>query len=53
VVAVKVGELHQDEADFILDRIQDVDQGVLSLSQAKDAIAARLKDLAVERAKHA
>jgi thiol-disulfide isomerase/thioredoxin len=53
VVAVKVGELHQDEADFILDRIRDVDQGTLSLSQAKDAIASRLKDLAVERAKHA
>lgn len=53
VVAVKVGELHQDEADFILDRIQEVDRGALTLTQAKDAIASRLKDLAVQRAKHA
>jgi len=53
VVAVKVGELHQDEADFILDRIRDVDGGSLSLAAAKAAIAGRLKDLAVERAKHA
>jgi thiol-disulfide isomerase/thioredoxin len=53
VVAVKVGELHQDEADFILDRIQEIDLGKLTLAQAKEAIASRLKDLAIERAKHA
>ena len=53
VVAVKVGELHQDEADFILDRVQDIDSGTLSLAAARQQIEARLKDFAVERAKHA
>ncbi|HEY5020711.1 MAG TPA: TlpA disulfide reductase family protein [Steroidobacteraceae bacterium] len=53
VVAVKVGELHQDEADFILDRVEDIDRGSLTLAAAREAIAARLRDLAVQRAKHA
>jgi thiol-disulfide isomerase/thioredoxin len=53
VVAVKLGELHQDEADFILDRVQDIDSGALSLAAAREQIEAKLKDFAVERAKHA
>jgi thiol-disulfide isomerase/thioredoxin len=53
IVAVKVGELHQDEADFILDRVQDIDSGALSLAAAQEKIGARLKEFAVERAKHA
>jgi thiol-disulfide isomerase/thioredoxin len=53
VVAVKVGELHQDEADFILDRVDDVDRGTLTLAIAREQIAAHLRSLAVERAKHA
>jgi thiol-disulfide isomerase/thioredoxin len=53
VVAVKLGELHQDEADFILDRVQDIDNGTLSLAAARHQIETRLRDFAVERAKHA
>lgn len=53
VVAVKVGELHQDEAEFILDRIDDVDRGRLALSAAREAIETHLRDLAVARAKRA
>ena len=53
VVAVKVGELHQDEAEFILDRVQDIDRGTLSLAAARQQIETRLRDFAVERAKHA
>jgi thiol-disulfide isomerase/thioredoxin len=53
VVAVKLGELHQDEADFILDRVQDIDRGTLTLAAARQQIEARMKDFAVERAKHA
>ena len=53
VVAVKVGELHPDEADFILDRLGDIDRGTLTLAAARLQIAARLRDLAVARAKHA
>jgi thiol-disulfide isomerase/thioredoxin len=53
VVAVKLGELHQDEADFILDRVQDIDRGTLTLAAARQQIEARMKDFAIERAKHA
>lgn len=53
VVAVKVGELHRDEADFILDRVEEIDRGTLTIAAAREAIASRLRDLAVERAKHA
>jgi thiol-disulfide isomerase/thioredoxin len=53
VVAVKLGELHQDEADFILDRVEDIDSGALTLAAARQQIEAKLKDFAVERAKHA
>jgi thiol-disulfide isomerase/thioredoxin len=53
VVAVKLGELHQDEADFILDRVQDIDRGTMSLAAAREQIEAKLKDFAVGRAKHA
>ena len=31
IVALKVGELHQDEADLILDRVLAVDAGTLEL----------------------
>ena len=53
VVAVKLGELHPDEAGFILDRVQDIDRGTLTLEAARQQIAAKVKDFAVERAKHA
>jgi thiol-disulfide isomerase/thioredoxin len=53
VVAVKVGELHRDEADFILDRVEDIDRGSLTLAAAREQIASRLRDLAIERAKRA
>jgi thiol-disulfide isomerase/thioredoxin len=53
VVAVKLGELHPDEASFILDRVQEVDHGTLTLDAARQQIAAKSKDFAIERAKHA
>jgi thiol-disulfide isomerase/thioredoxin len=53
VVAVKVGELHRDEANFILDRVDDIDHGTLTLAAAREEITSRLRALAVERAKHA
>jgi thiol-disulfide isomerase/thioredoxin len=40
VVSLKVGELHRDEAQFILDRIADVDAGRLALKPAREQIAA-------------
>jgi thiol-disulfide isomerase/thioredoxin len=50
IVALKVGELHQDEADLILDRVADVDAGRLELSAARDQISEGLKELATRRA---
>ncbi|HEY2416385.1 MAG TPA: TlpA disulfide reductase family protein [Steroidobacteraceae bacterium] len=51
VVAVKVGELHADEADFILTEIRAVDQGQADLTQARERIQGALRELAVSRAK--
>lgn len=45
VVALKVGELHRDEAGFILDRVREVDSGRLSLPAAREQIASGLKPL--------
>jgi thiol-disulfide isomerase/thioredoxin len=39
IVTLKIGELHRDEADFILERIQQVDSKQLSLPAARTQIA--------------
>ena len=52
IVAVKIGELHREEADYILAAIRKIDAGSLPLPQARAAIAQRLKQLAIERAQH-
>lgn len=51
ILALKVGELHRDEADFILDRVREVDSGTLSAAAARTRIASRLRELAAERAR--
>ncbi len=53
VVALKVGELHRDEAEFILDRLQDVSRGRLSLPAARQAISAGIARLNAARARTA
>lgn len=50
IVALKVGELHQDEADLILDRVGQIDAGKLDLAAARSQITEGLKDIAVRRA---
>ncbi len=50
ILAVKVGELHRDEADFILDRVADVDSENMAPDTARAAIAAELQRLASVRA---
>ena len=50
IVAAKIGELHADEAGFILDRIRDIDLGRLDLKSARALITDKLRDLAVARA---
>ncbi|MGP8035092.1 MAG: TlpA family protein disulfide reductase [Steroidobacteraceae bacterium] len=49
VVALKVGELHRDEAELILDRIGRVDGGTLSLRAARDEIGTAIAHLAAAR----
>jgi thiol-disulfide isomerase/thioredoxin len=51
ILAVKVGELHADEADYILGAMQALAAGRLSLPDAQAGIAQRLRELAIERAK--
>lgn len=51
IVAVRIGELHADEADFILTRVAEVDAGTLELPIAKQQIAAKLHELNLARAK--
>jgi thiol-disulfide isomerase/thioredoxin len=49
VIAVKVGELHPDEADAILDTMRQLAGGQIGLADARQRINERLKQLAVER----
>jgi thiol-disulfide isomerase/thioredoxin len=51
IVALKVGELHADEAAFILDMVVEVNAGRLELAPARTAIAAKLRLLAANRPK--
>jgi thiol-disulfide isomerase/thioredoxin len=53
IVAVKVGELHPDDARLILARLADVDDGRLPLQTARDQISAGLAALAAARARAA
>jgi hypothetical protein len=50
IVALKIGELHQDELDLIVDRVLDVDSGQLDLPAARDRISAGLQQIATKRA---
>jgi thiol-disulfide isomerase/thioredoxin len=51
IVTLKVGELHADEAGFILDRVRDVDANRLDLTVARQQIADKMRAFAVERGK--
>jgi thiol-disulfide isomerase/thioredoxin len=53
IVALKVGELHQDEASLILDRLHDLDRGRIDVAAARERIGAGLRQLAAERAREA
>ena len=51
IIAVKVGELHREEADAILAHMRALRAGTESLADAQVAIGASLRALAIERAK--
>ncbi|HEX3837100.1 MAG TPA: redoxin domain-containing protein [Steroidobacteraceae bacterium] len=50
ILAVKVGELHADEAQLILGKTLEVDAGKLGLAQARSGVSAGLRSLAIARA---
>jgi thiol-disulfide isomerase/thioredoxin len=50
IVTVKIGELHRDEAEMILDKLAAIDAGTLQLAQAQGELEAGLKELAIRRA---
>jgi thiol-disulfide isomerase/thioredoxin len=51
IIAVKVGELHREEADYILTVMRSVATGSMSVASAREGIAQRLRALAIERAR--
>lgn len=53
IITLKVGELHPDEANLILDRIRDLDQGRLDLASTRQQISAGMAALAIARARSA
>jgi thiol-disulfide isomerase/thioredoxin len=53
IVTLKIGELHADEAAFILDRVRDIDTRRLELATARQQIADKMRDLSIERGKQA
>lgn len=50
IVALKLGELHADEADFILGEVRALDHGQIDMRGARARIEAGLRELAVRRA---
>ena len=51
IVTLKIGELHANEAAFILDRVRDVDTKRLDLAVARQQITDKMRELAIERGK--
>jgi hypothetical protein len=49
VVTLKIGELHQDEAELILDRLRDLETGRLTLPAAREQIAVGVRRLSQAR----
>jgi thiol-disulfide isomerase/thioredoxin len=49
VVAMKLGELHADEADLILDKLMAVDTGRLDLAAARTQITEGMKEIQIRR----
>jgi peroxiredoxin len=51
ILTVKVGELHEDEANFAFDRLRDIDNGVLTHQAAQKLVADAFREMAANRAK--
>jgi thiol-disulfide isomerase/thioredoxin len=51
ILTIKIGELHENEANFAFDRLKDIDNGVLTREAAQTAVADAFRQMAAERAK--
>jgi thiol-disulfide isomerase/thioredoxin len=51
ILTIKIGELHEDEANFAFDRLRDIDNAVLSREAAQAAVADAFREMAAERAR--
>ena len=51
ILTIKIGELHEDEANFAFDRLRDIDNGVLSREAAQAAVSDAFREMAAERAR--
>ena len=49
ILTVKIGELHEDEANFAFDRLRDIDQGVLTRKAAQAAVGDAFREMAKKR----
>ena len=50
ILTIKVGELHEDEANFAFDRLQEIDKGTLTLEAAQSAVSEAFRTMAANRA---
>ena len=51
ILTVKIGELHEDEANFAFDRLHDIDDGTLTRPAAQKMVADAFRQMAADRAK--
>jgi hypothetical protein len=51
ILTVKIGELHEDEANFAFDRLHDIDNGTLTRQAAQKMVADAFRQMAADRAK--
>jgi thiol-disulfide isomerase/thioredoxin len=50
ILTIKIGELHEDEANFAFDRLRDLDNKVLTIEEAQAHVAEAFKEMAAARA---
>ncbi|HEU4591571.1 MAG TPA: TlpA disulfide reductase family protein [Steroidobacteraceae bacterium] len=50
ILTVKIGELHEDEANFAFDRLRDIDKGVMTREAAQVAVGDAFRTMAANRA---
>lgn len=51
ILTVKIGELHEDEANFAFDRLNDIAKGVLDRKTAQRQVADAFREMAAARAR--